>query len=187
MSKAKEWWAVETEFGAIIVFPTEAVAHKEVKIAKDARTPYKRLFKVVDAAELEALKANKQSSRRKDRMNNASGRPITPDEAKEGHAQGIPPEVFDIFNDLLRKYASARKTIIIKQDEVVNLIVKKMNVQRNEVFDKGWLEIEASYINYGWDVQYEKPAYNEEGYAYFEFTPAKTGRKLASSKADRDD
>lgn len=103
------------------------------------------------------------------------GRPITPKEAKKGHSEAIPPEVYDAFNDLLRKYGS-QKTITIKQNEVMDSILKRLpTVKRQEVFDNNWLDIESAYIQNGWDVHYDKPGYNESYEAFWEFSHGKRG------------
>jgi len=41
---------------------------------------------------------------------------------------------------------------------------------RDEVFDKGWLNIEPMYRAAGWKVVYDKPAYNESYEPTFTFT-----------------
>ena len=42
---------------------------------------------------------------------------------------------------------------------------------RNKIITNGWLDIEDYYANYGWNVYYDKPAYNESGRAFFKFVP----------------
>jgi hypothetical protein len=96
-------------------------------------------------------------------------KPITPAEARGKKKESIPPEVFEVFNQLLtEKYA---EDITITQNEVMTMILKALpNVKRQQVFDRGWLDIEDVYRSAGWAVEYEKPAYNESGEAFWTFS-----------------
>lgn len=42
---------------------------------------------------------------------------------------------------------------------------------RQEIFDRHWLDFETVYRSAGWDVHFSKPAYNESGDAVFTFKP----------------
>lgn len=96
-------------------------------------------------------------------------KPFTPDEAKGGKVTTLPPEVIEVFNHLLAERYSSH--IEISQPEVVGLILSKMpNVKRQEIFDKNWLDVEEVYDQYGWDVDYDKPGYNETYEATWTFT-----------------
>lgn len=94
--------------------------------------------------------------------------PITPSEAK-GLYKGrpIPEAVFESFNELLSKKGS--NYITIKQNDVVNLMVAK-GLDKNEIFEKNYLDIEDYYRAMGWKVEYDRPGYNETYEAYFTFT-----------------
>ena len=56
----------------------------------------------------------------------------------------------------------------MEQGVAVKLMVEK-GLNRNEIFNKGWLNIEEVYRSAGWKVNYDKPAYNESYDAYFTF------------------
>jgi hypothetical protein len=43
-------------------------------------------------------------------------------------------------------------------------------LNRNEIFKKGWLDVEEIYGKAGWKVEYDKPGYNEDYAAHFIFT-----------------
>lgn len=95
--------------------------------------------------------------------------PITPDEAKARKETDIPDEVIEAFNELLIKnHSIGTNSIAIGQDEVVALIVKK-GLNRSDIFDKHWLDVEDVYRAAGWIVDYDKPGYNEDYSAYFTF------------------
>lgn len=47
----------------------------------------------------------------------------------------------------------------------------------DEVFKKGWLNVEYLFRAAGWEVQYDKPGYNETYEAYFTFSK-KVKRRL---------
>ena len=94
--------------------------------------------------------------------------PITPDEVKQRVQNSIPEGVFEAFNEAIaRKYRSGRAVVL--QKDVVALISEKMNVSDDAVFENHWLDVEDSYRQAGWKVNYDKPAYCENYEAFFEF------------------
>ena len=98
--------------------------------------------------------------------------PITPDEVVAKKAELIPSGVIEAFNELIAKHFDG-SSATIKQEEVVALIREKMNCTRNKVFDEKWLDIEPLFNDVGWRVDYDKPAYNENYEATFEFSRAR--------------
>lgn len=46
----------------------------------------------------------------------------------------------------------------------------RRGMKRDELFDKGWMDIEPIYRKSGWRVEYDKPAYNETYPATFTFS-----------------
>jgi hypothetical protein len=63
------------------------------------------------------------------------------------------------------------KTATILQEEVVERIIckYKYTVERSEIFDKGWLDIEDIFEGVGWKVEYDKPSYCDSYPASFTF------------------
>jgi hypothetical protein len=44
------------------------------------------------------------------------------------------------------------------------------DVERGEIFHRGWLDVEDAYRAEGWTVVYDKPGYNESYAASFTFS-----------------
>lgn len=94
-------------------------------------------------------------------------RPIKPDDVVKAKKEGIPDAVFEAFNELIVQKFNGRSATV-KQDDVVALLVAK-GLNRNDIFEKHWLDVEDVYRADGWKVEYNKPAYNEDYPATFTF------------------
>lgn len=81
-------------------------------------------------------------------------KPIRPRDLVKGKKRTLPNAVLSSFNELITQEWNG-SSATIKQDDVVALMVKK-GLDREEIFDKGWLDGKA-----GWSVKYDKPGYNE--------------------------
>jgi hypothetical protein len=56
------------------------------------------------------------------------------------------------------------------QDEVIGMMCgSRPDINPEEIFAKGWLNIESIYEQQGWIVNYDKPGYNETYAATFTF------------------
>jgi hypothetical protein len=98
-------------------------------------------------------------------------RPITPSEVVIQHRESIPSIIIDAFNKLIVKHFSpVTKESTVKQDEVLDMVCGEDTFSRSTVFKNHWLDVEAIYREQGWDVRYDKPAYNENYDAYFVFS-----------------
>lgn len=95
-------------------------------------------------------------------------RPIRPSELAKRKKAVLPNAVLEAFNELIAQHFSGGSATI-KQDDVVTLMVKK-GLKRKEVFERHWLDIEEVYRAEGWNVEYDKPAYNESYPATFTFS-----------------
>lgn len=93
-------------------------------------------------------------------------KPISP---KSKFAKKFPDQVIEAFNELIAKNMRDGEAKV-SQDEVVALIVSKMGVDRADVFDNSWLDVESLYEKHGWTVTYDKPAYYESYGAFFVFS-----------------
>ncbi len=99
------------------------------------------------------------------------GCPISPDEIPAAKPAVIPPEVFDVVNELLVLKSTGNNSITILQSEIVDEIRKRMPTYNIE-----WLNFEDAYRAAGWIVEYDRPAYCETYPASFTFQ--KSGRKM---------
>jgi hypothetical protein len=95
-------------------------------------------------------------------------RPIKPNQVAKQKKADFPDAVFEAFNELIAE-DFAGKTARVGQKEVVELMAKK-GLNRNEIYKKGWLNIEETYEKAGWEVDYDRPGYNETYPAAFTFT-----------------
>lgn len=95
-------------------------------------------------------------------------KPITPDEVISRKKESLPDEVIEAFNELIAFNWNGYQASI-KQEDVCNLICKKLNIFDNIVFKNQYLDVEDIYRESGWDVKYDKPGYNEDYEAYFVF------------------
>jgi hypothetical protein len=109
------------------------------------------------------------------------GKPITPAEACEALNNRVPEFIIEAVNRLLKaKIRVNQVTITILQSDVINEAIKiykeraslwDAELTKSMIFDKGWLDIEPIFEKAGWQVEYDKPAYNETfRAASFKFT-----------------
>ncbi len=94
--------------------------------------------------------------------------PISPEGLTNLKREMLPPQVLETFNRLIGEKAIDGYATIL-QDEVVNELTEQ-GFERADIFHKGWLNVESLYEDAGWNVYYDKPAYDETGQAYFSFT-----------------
>jgi hypothetical protein len=97
---------------------------------------------------------------------------ITPNEVVAEKQKHLPNAVFEAFNELIAAHYTGRMSEFT-QDEVMNRILDKMKtkaVTREVVLNKGWLNVEEVYRHAGWDVEYDRPGYNENYAAKFIFS-----------------
>ncbi len=97
-----------------------------------------------------------------------STKPINPSQVSKEKRASVPSEVFEAFNELITEnFVGGSATVY--QKEVVSRLVAK-GLKRDEIFKRGWLDVEPVYRDEGWEVYYDKPAYNETYDAYFRFS-----------------
>lgn len=96
-------------------------------------------------------------------------KPITPAEVLE---QGtlIPDDVFEIVNALLVEMITPAKEVVIETNALAKLVAERMNISRNEVFEKNMLDFEDDYKKAGWTVKHESPDRGEDFKSFFRFT-----------------
>jgi hypothetical protein len=93
--------------------------------------------------------------------------PIKPEDVGRAKAESFPQAVFDAFNELItQKFVGNSATVY--QDDVVKLMIEK-GLSLKDIFDKGWLNVEDAYRVAGWEVEYDKPGFNETYQPIFMF------------------
>jgi hypothetical protein len=98
------------------------------------------------------------------------GKPINPREINKLKVTNIPGEVFDAFNEMIRKNWSGNSATF-KQGDVARLARKLLpKTQRDKLFTEKWMDVEGAYRSEGWQVTYDKPGYNEDYDATYTFT-----------------
>ncbi len=97
--------------------------------------------------------------------------PIRPEEVQGAKLRIIPSKVFECFNSLIVQNENGGASKVLQKD-VIECIVDE-DVSREDVFAKGWLNIEGAYRKAGWSVKYDKPGYNESYDAFFVFSRAR--------------
>lgn len=99
-------------------------------------------------------------------------KPITPDEAL-ATVEHIPDTVIETFNETIRRNLdpNSRVATVYQKDIVDRLIA--VGLDRAEVFAWGWLNVEGAFREAGWDVEYDKPGYNETYDAHWRFRAPK--------------
>lgn len=96
--------------------------------------------------------------------------PIKPSQVIKAKKDGLPDFVIEAFNGLIAKNFNGSYSTV-QQDEVLSVILSKMpeGSTRQQVFDNNWLDVEDIFRKAGWEVNYDKPAYNESHPATFKF------------------
>ena len=104
--------------------------------------------------------------------------PISPKDVLGLKEKVIPFEVIEAFNEMIASKFDGRQSRFVQKD-VVKLILKKFDEYGNKdagrvgnkrVFDNDWLDVEPLYEKRGWNVEYDKPGYNETYDAMFIFS-----------------
>lgn len=97
--------------------------------------------------------------------------PIKPQEITLAKAKIFPDFVLQSFNELIAENFTNGRAVV-KQPDVIARMVKNAaseDVTRNVIFDRGWLNVEEIFRDAGWKVTCDKPSYNEDYVAFFEF------------------
>lgn len=98
-----------------------------------------------------------------------SGRPLSPKEIAALKQQYIPGYVYNAFNLLIARNFNGRDARVLQED-VVSIIMSKVNVSRAEIIANKWLDVEDVYRKQGWRVTYDKPGYCETGEPFYVFS-----------------
>lgn len=98
-------------------------------------------------------------------------KPVTPDDIHEQKLKDLPDGVISVWNTAIAKNWRGSNATVYQKDIVDDL--EKAGYKRTTTYSQGYLDIESIYEAAGWDVEYDKPAYNETYDAKFIFTRKK--------------
>ncbi len=94
--------------------------------------------------------------------------PITPHDA-ETLPKPIPDFVLEAFNILIQRSFRSGQAVV-RQDDAITLIMELApGLERQEIFDNQWLDVETTYMAAGWKVEYDRPGYCESYQPTFTF------------------
>lgn len=98
-------------------------------------------------------------------------KPISPCDVTKAKLANIPDLVVEAINELISEKFNSRIGIsaVCQDDIIVRIMAKMPGATRDLIFEKGWLDIEDMYGEAGWEVEYDKPGYNESYPATFRF------------------
>lgn len=110
-------------------------------------------------------------------------KPFSPAEARSNKVNLIPDVVIESVNEFLTEKYSQNGSITFNQNDLIDRILTKRPtidikgvgelITRHDIFANGWLDFESVYEDNGWDVSYDKPAYNETYIGYWIFRARK--------------
>jgi hypothetical protein len=95
-------------------------------------------------------------------------KPMSPDEVADRKTETIPDDVFEVVNAELAEKWTGNQAIILQKD-IVHRVLKVRKDLTAKTFPFEWLDFEDSYRALGWEVEYDKPGYNETYSAKFIF------------------
>lgn len=87
-------------------------------------------------------------------------KPVSPAEAKKLKERNIPDAVIKAFNEQIAKELTVNGRAVVKQCVVVEEICAS-GISKKDIYANNWLDVEDMYRAEGWQVIYDKPAYNE--------------------------
>lgn len=106
-------------------------------------------------------------------------KPFSPADVKRlaSDTLAFPEEVIQVVNGILTEEGRSGNYIVVYQDKVLDrldqLFAEKGKMfDREEAFDRHWLDFEEVYRSQGWKVTYDKPGYCESYEPRWVFEPA---------------
>ncbi len=94
--------------------------------------------------------------------------PVTPDEASDLKNESIPDVVVETVNRLIARNMHLGQSKFLQKDLVAELV--EAGLDPAAIQHHGWLDFEDLYRSRGWEVEYDKPGWNETYPASFKFT-----------------
>ena len=104
-------------------------------------------------------------------------KPITPDEVAARKRDALPPQVIEVFNQLIAEHWTGSSATFTQSDAIAAIVARcggdngpLHSASRSEVLRRGWLDVEDVYREAGWHVVFDKPGYNERYEAFYKFS-----------------
>lgn len=98
--------------------------------------------------------------------------PIKPDDAEDTRNASFPSEVIQAFNNAI--IANLRNGVAkFKCKSVAAAIANSMGTTVETIYANHWMDVEPVYRAQGWDVEYDKPGFNETYDAIWIFKKSK--------------
>lgn len=94
--------------------------------------------------------------------------PISPNDDRLS-TNRIPDTIIDVFNQLIIEKWNGKQAFIT-QDTVVHRIMKvEPCFDRQDIFDKGWMDVEPIFKEVGWKVEYNKQCIGDNFKSHYIF------------------
>jgi hypothetical protein len=102
--------------------------------------------------------------------------PIRPEDVKKKKVE-IPDYIIEAFNELIQEKWDGTRAKIEQEEAIKKILGDKVEDrhERNVIFDNHWLDVEDTYREFGWDVQYYKQPYYETKLDHFFIFKKKVG------------
>lgn len=106
-------------------------------------------------------------------------KPVTPDEASNQRLASFEPEMITAVNNMIiKKLNTSRTEAVVLQKDIIEEYFKVKGVMetpalRSDLFERHQLDFEDIFREFGWIVEYDKPAYCESYEANFTFKKKK--------------
>lgn len=94
--------------------------------------------------------------------------PLPADQIDSSKPYEIPELVIVLINNMLREVWDNGSAILFTKD-IMQKLKLVFNKTEQEILQMHWLDIEPIYRKAGYNVEYIKPAYGEQGDSYFKF------------------
>ena len=100
-------------------------------------------------------------------------RPITPDEVAKKKVDVVPEQAIEAFNNMIAQTwdgVRAEFTVVEVREMMINLLGRARGLPdsenmrkqlKDEILDKGYLNVEPLFRESGWNVVCDVPGYNE--------------------------
>lgn len=86
--------------------------------------------------------------------------PVTPQNVVDARRRNLPNEVISIFNEEISSRWDGTRSVV-PQVEVIRKIMAALNIDRQEIFNRHYLDVELVFAGYGWHVLHEKAELND--------------------------